>query len=326
MKACFQPDQLSVDVAPDETLLAASRRAGIPHACVCGGKARCSTCRVMVVDGLDACAPRTAAETLMADRLNFVPAIRLACQTRITGDVRVRRLVLDEADVAISSQLAATPASHPEPAIPGLRASGEERLLAVLFADIRGFTTFAERQVPYDVVHALNRYFCEMGREIRTRGGSINNYAGDGLMALFPGDDLADASWRAVGAGLAMLGAVQRLQPYFRDNYATGLEIGIGVHCGAAVWGTIGDGTTEITTVIGDTVNVASRIEAATKALGINLLVSAAVFGLLADRLAVRRHEGIALPGKEGRHTLYEVIGSGPRGGNATVPATSSRP
>ena len=314
MKANFQPDQRCVTVAPDETLLAASLRAGIPHACVCGGKARCSTCRVMVVDGLDVCTPRSAAEALMAVRLNFVPAIRLACQTRITGDVRVRRLVLDEQDVAISSQFAAAPENRPKPPTPDIHATGEERQLAVLFADIRGFTTFAERQLPYDVVHALNRYFCEMGREIRACGGSINHYAGDGLMALFPGDDLADASWRAVSAGLAMLGAVARLQPYFRDNYATGLEIGIGVHCGAAVWGTIGDGTTATTTVIGDTVNVASRIEAATKALGVDLLVSAELFGQLAERLEVRRHDGIVLPGKQGRHTLYEVLGERPAG------------
>lgn len=314
MKACFQPDQREIEVAPGETLLAASLRAGIPHACVCGGKGRCSTCRVMVLEGLAACSPRSAAESLMAARLNFVPALRLACQTRISGAVRVRRLVLDEQDVAISSQLAARAESRP-PVSPGEpHASGEERQLAVLFADIRGFTTFAERQLPYDVVHALNRYFCEMGRVIRACGGSINHYAGDGLMALFPDEDLAAASERAVSAGLAMLDAVARLQPYFRDNYATGLEIGIGIHCGAAVWGTIGDGVTATTTVIGDTVNVASRIEAATKSLGVRLLVSAAVGGPLAGRLRLRRHDGVALPGKAGRHTLYEVLGRPPAG------------
>jgi adenylate cyclase len=300
MNACILPDQRNVDVAPEETLLSAILRAGIPHAHVCGGKARCSTCRVLVIDGLNHCAPRSAEESLMAERLNFVPAIRLACQTKITGQVRLRRLVLDAQDVAISSQIE-TPAAS--------QSVGEERQLAVLFADIRGFTAFAEQQLPYDVVHALNRYYGEMGREIQACHGNINSYAGDGLMALFAGKDLAEASEHAVNAGLGMLAAVQRLQAYFHDNYNTGLEIGIGVHCGAAVWGTIGDGNTSTTTVIGDTVNVACRIEAATKTLGVNLLVSAEVFSRLGDRFAARRHDGVALPGKHGTHTLYEITG-----------------
>src|SRR5205823_2021560 len=150
--------------------------AGIPHAHACGGQARCSTCRVQVVDGLDGCAPRTEKERALAIRLRFAPEVRLACQTTVSADVRIRRLVLDQTDVELVDQSEAHGASEP---------IGEERSLAIMFADIRGFTPFAEPLLAYDVVHALNRYYDEVGRVIAEHHGQIDNYMGDGLLAVF---------------------------------------------------------------------------------------------------------------------------------------------
>src|SRR5437867_12525205 len=92
------PDNQAVAIGSEETILQASLRAGIPHTHACGGHARCSTCRCLIVAGLEHCARRNGPEQLMAERLNLTPQIRLACQTRVTGDVSVRRLALDAAD------------------------------------------------------------------------------------------------------------------------------------------------------------------------------------------------------------------------------------
>jgi len=96
VKITCLPDGRTVDIEPSETILNADLRANIPHAHACGGKAKCSTCRVAIVDGLDNCPPRNELEDAMALRLGFAPEVRLACQTRPRGGVTFRRLVLDE--------------------------------------------------------------------------------------------------------------------------------------------------------------------------------------------------------------------------------------
>src|SRR5262249_2958074 len=142
-------------------------------------------------------------------------------------------------------------------------AVGEEKRLTILFADIRGFTPFAEALPPYDVIHVLNRYFQQMDRVIESQGGCTDNYMGDGMLALFGMSDPGDASWRAVQAGLGMLEAVQRLQPYLQTVYGRSFDIGVGVHVGDVVVGAIGGPKRRRLTAIGDAVNLASRIEAA---------------------------------------------------------------
>ena len=88
------PDDKQIVMRGSETILAASLREGIPHAYACGGRARCSICRISVEEGLEFCSPRSKGERIVAERLNFSPETRLACQTKITGDVNVRRLVV----------------------------------------------------------------------------------------------------------------------------------------------------------------------------------------------------------------------------------------
>jgi len=136
-------EKQTVEADAAETILQASLRAGIPHAHACGGNARCSTCRVVIVEGLEYCVARNDLEQKLADRLHFTPDIRLACQTTIGDDVKLRRLVLDDKDLQLTDQrsVGAAPTS-----------AGEEKRLAVLFSDIRGFTPFAEALPPFDVV------------------------------------------------------------------------------------------------------------------------------------------------------------------------------
>jgi adenylate cyclase len=292
-------DQRTASIeAHTETILRASLRAGIPHAHACGGNARCSTCRVQIVDGLDVCAPRTGKEGELAARLRFASEVRLACQTTVSGDVTVRRLVLDQTDLELIVQPEALHAVEP---------IGEERSLAIMFADIRGFTAFAERLLPYDVVHALNRYFDEVGRVIAEHDGHIDNYMGDGLLAVFGMERPVHSARRAVAAARAMIAAVERLKPYFDTVYGRSFDIGIGIHYGEVIVGAVGASGRRRVTIVGDAVNAAARIEAATKVVGAKVLISTATYDALDQPDTPWPTHRVVLPGKSGEFVLHEV-------------------
>lgn len=296
----YRPDNREVEAAPGESILEAALRADIPHAHACAGKARCSTCRVVVVDGADNCAARTEAEATLASRLHFADNIRLACQTRVTGDVTVRRPVLDAVDIAVTSQLG-------KDALPDH--VGEEKRIAILFADISGYTSFVESLPAYDVVHALNRYFYLMHGVVAENGGHVSDYIGDGLLAFFGVEDGSRAALDAVTAGLEMFGAVERLNAYLEPMYGRSFRIRIGVHYGEVVVGTIGIGDIRKLAAFGDAVNYASRVETANKAADTAFLISDAALDQVRGRVQIGRSITTTLRGKAGEHTLHEVIG-----------------
>ncbi len=290
-----EPDGKKVAASTSETVLAAALRAGIPTAHPCGGDARCSICRVSVENGLEHCAPMTQRERVLSEQLGFSPEVRLACQTTAAGDIKVRRLVVDEDDLELNQRLDQTA----EPF-----SIGEERELAILFADIRSFTEFSEKLPPYDVIYILNRYFYHMGKIISAHGGSIENYIGDGLMALFGLDDSPTVCFRAVSTGLRMIEDIARNRHHFEDIYGMGFRIGVGIHYGKVVVGTVG----QRMTAIGDAVNFASRIESANKEYGTELLISEDVYQQVAGKCAITSSiENAVIKGKSGTHVLYAV-------------------
>jgi adenylate cyclase len=297
----FLPDKKEVEVDEGETILLAGLRANIPHAHICGGGARCSTCRVIILEGLENCAPRNPEEQAIAEMLRFDPKVRLACQTVVKGNIKLRRLVTDvNEDVDLNSLYI----NGVEPCPIGV-----EKYILILFSDIQGFTPFAENLLPYDVIHALNLYFQKVGEIISGYGGIINNYMGDGFMALFEADDPAEGTLRAVKAGLDMFEAVQKLKPYFEEIYNKSFQIRIGLHFGQVVAGKLGSPGNKKMTVIGDSVNLASRIEAANKQAGTQFLISDAAYALVKKEVQVGQRVRLTLPGKSGEYNLYEVVG-----------------
>jgi adenylate cyclase len=294
------PDGAEIEASEQETILQALLRGGVRQAHVCGGKGRCSTCRLLVLQGLENCSPPEPKEQRIAARLHFPPTIRLACQTQISGPIKVRRLIIDHEDREFNKL-----------ALPETQAAvvGVEKGISILFADIQGFTAFAENLLPYDVVHVLNRYFTLMGKVIRQYQGHINAYMGDGLLALFEAEDPAAGAQRAIRAGLAMLSEVEKLRPYVQELYHRSFTIRIGLHYGQVVTGVLGAPGDRKETVIGDAVNVASRIETANKETGTRFLVSEAIYRLVQDQVRFGRCLEINLPGKSQIHHLFEVIG-----------------
>jgi adenylate cyclase len=306
MEIFYLPDQRLVETDQASTLLEASLAAGIPHTHVCGGNARCSTCRVMILAGQEHCAPRTDAEQTLAEQLGFAPTMRLACQTAIANDgqITLRRLSLDGDDTATLFDQASGKTCP--------RMMGQEQKLAILFADIRGFTSFSEAVLPYDVIYVLNRYFQRVIPVINRHRGVVNVYMGDGFMALFGVDNPHRAAERAIRAGVEMLQTVDELNPFLETLYGQRLRIGIGIHYGDTVIGTIGDPKKPTMTAIGDAVNLASRIEAANKNLETQLLISEAAYREAGNQVIVNQCFQVEIPGKTGTYNLYEVTGAMP--------------
>lgn len=259
------PSRRTVGVPLGTTVLEASRIAGIPHASVCGGRGRCSTCRIRVLSGGDQLPPPDDGERKVLRRIEAGADVRLACQLAPTGDITVAPLLPPEVGPAMAG---------PRPGY----LQGSEREIAVLFADLRAFTKLSESRLPYDVVFLLNQYFKAMGEAVEGAGGRLDKFIGDGVMALFGvqrGVDVGCAN--ALDAARAMALALQDLNRQLAENLDEPLEIGIGIHAGPAIVGEMGYGTAVGLTAVGDTVNTASRLETATKEFGAQLVLSARV-------------------------------------------------
>lgn len=287
-----EPEKRVIEQDSTRTLLDALKAAGIPITHACGGRARCSTCRVAVVDGVELCQPRNEAEQAMATKLSLGPDIRLACQTRVQGEVAVRRLVLDEVDLKLAAQRVALGA-----------AVGREAELAVMFSDVANFTPFSEALTAYDVVHTLDRWFTASGEVVEQHGGRVDNYMGDGFLAVF------EDAGRAAAAGLALLDAASALSRYTQEAFSLPFSTRMGIHWGQVVVGTLGASHNRRSTVMGDVVNTAARIEAANKELGTALLVSGELECRLDASFARGKRAELSLKGKSGVQALVEIVG-----------------
>jgi adenylate cyclase len=257
------PDGRAIDVLKGTSVLEASRLARIPHASVCGGRGRCSTCRVRVRAAPPGPAPPSEAEHRVLNRIRATANVRLACMLRPEIDVEVTPLLPPFAQARDGAK-------------PVDLAQGMERDIAVLFADIRDFTALSESRLPYDVVFILNRYFAAMGRAVESAGGRIDKFVGDGVMALFGiNGDGAAACREALAAARLMSTRLVELNDSLRGELAEPLRIGIGIHAGPAIVGEMGYGDATSITAIGDAVNTASRLEGLTKEFRAELVVSA---------------------------------------------------
>lgn len=281
------------------TILDVSILHKIPHVRECGGHGRCTTCRVRICDGIQHVSARTPREVEVADALRWDGFTRLACQTRVSGDVALERLVKSPADVSL---LQVEEASI---------APSQERTLAILFCDIRDFTPFVEAHLAYDVVHILNRYFKAVGDAILANNGVIYQHVGDQVVGLFGvgGDPPGKSCLDTIRAGLGTLAALGDLNAELAEEFGTTLEVGIGAHFGPLVVGMMGHPDHLQFTGVGDAMNIASRIQDTNKALGTRFLMSEALFDQVPQApVKVRRTQAV-LKGRHGAFQLVEAIG-----------------
>ncbi len=281
------PGEREVQVPRGFSVLEASRFAGLPHASVCGGRGRCSTCRIRVTDGLSKQPLPSTAEQRVLQRVGAPPNVRLACQLRPVENLSVTPLVPANAHASDG---------YAQPSY----LAGQERTIAVLFADLRTFTGIAEQKLPYDLVFLLNSYFETVGESIASAGGMVDKFIGDGVMALFGIEaGPAEGCRQALAAAQRMVDQVQMLSQALAEELAEPLRIGVGIHCGPAVVGRMGYGATIHLTAIGDTVNVASRLQDLTKEFSCHLVISEEVAqqaGLNLSAIAEARDHGEKSP------------------------------
>ena len=284
---------LTIDAPEGMTVLEASLQHGLDHRAACGGVARCTTCRIEIIEGAESCPPMSEIEREVLEAAGFGSKIRLGCSLHPTGDIKIRLLVRERID---KEDL------RPE-------GMGREREVAVLFADIRNFTAFAEQHLAFDVLHLLNRYFDRMGTIIDFNRGEVIAFLGDGIVSFFEDTDPARAAVAATRCAIQMLKGAQAFSRYAAEHFGFDVEIGIGIAFGPAVIGEVGYYRNTRLNCIGDVVNTASRVQDATKEHSASLLATDTVRRLVEGQFEFGREFTCALRGKEGEHVLYEVLG-----------------
>jgi len=258
------------------SVLEASMRYNIPHASVCGGRARCSTCRIRVVGDRAALPPPSQREAFVLKRVGVAenPFIRLACQLRPRADVDVIPIL--------------PPTMNADLLRKGRRMNiGKEHYIVSMFVDMRGSTKLAETRLPFDVVFLINRFLGAASQAVVDAGGQPNQFIGDGLLALFGIDtDPKIACRQALRAAAKMVDNVARMNRQFASDLREPIQFGIGIHGGEVIIGDIGFKEHTVFTALGDAVNVAARLQDMTKSLDCKLVVSdeiCSTAGIVAD-------------------------------------------
>ncbi len=186
--------------------------------------------------------------------------------------------------------------------------AGEKRNVAVLFSDIRSFTEISEHNKPEDVVAFLNRYFETMAGAVIRHGGTIDKFIGDAILAVFGAPKAYENNAeRAVNAAFDMLRSLSGIDTGGLVIPGKGLDMGIGIHEGDAIVGNIGSRDRYDYTVIGDTVNLASRLEGLTKLYNSHIIVSESIRDRLKDRLMFREIDIVRVKGKDIPTTIYKL-------------------
>jgi adenylate cyclase len=265
----------TVRVPKGLSVLEASLRHRVPHASVCGGRARCSTCRIRVIGDCSSLPEPSQREAFILDRVgsHADPAIRLACQLRPEADLSFFQIFLPHTTAASGS----SSPSH----------IGEERYLVSMFVDMRSSTKLAENRLPFDTVFIVNRFLGAVSQAVIECGGQPNQFLGDGQLALFGLRTTRQNACRQALKAAAMIGAnVAELNQFLKHDLREPIRFGIGIHGGEVIVGDIGYRDHMVFTALGDAVNVAARLQDMTKTLGCEAVVSEEVYktaGVSAD-------------------------------------------
>jgi adenylate cyclase len=246
------------------SVLEASLRFKIPHASVCGGRARCSTCRVRVVSDRFSLPRASGRERFVLQRVGAAadPSIRLACELRPQSDISVIPILPPYVDANFVRNRQRINV-------------GEELYLVSMFVDMRGSTTLSEARLPFDIVFLINRFVEAASRGISEAGGQPNNFVGDGILALFGlKTDRVTASRQALRAAALVASNIAHLNHQFASEVREPIQYGIGINGGEAIVGDIGFGGHTVFTALGDSVNVAARLQDLSKTLDSHVVIA----------------------------------------------------
>jgi adenylate cyclase len=191
-----------------------------------------------------------------------------------------------------------------------LKLGGDKKDLSVLFSDIRGFTTMSEKLTPEELVALLNEYLTTMTNKVFENEGLLDKYMGDAIMAVFGAPlDQPDHAHRACLTALAMMRELHRLQEKWKQEGRPVFDIGIGVNSGDMVVGNMGSEMRFDYTVMGDMVNLGSRLEGTNKEYGTNIIISEFTYEVVKDSMCCRELDGVRVKGKIKPVKIYELLG-----------------
>lgn len=274
-------------IFPGMSILEASLDAGIPHAHVCGGRGRCSTCRIRIDQGLNNLEPPKQNEKRVLKRIGAPENIRLACQTFPKIDLNVSPLLAPETNFK-------------ETTTDQKFIHGSDKEICIMFTDLRAFTKMSEKKLPYDVVYILNQYFKLMGEIIEKQGGYLDKFIGDGTMALFGIEEgPKEGSQNAIMAAIQMIDELKKLNERLNHDLPFPLKMGIGVHSGNVIIGKMGYKHSKNLTAVGDAVNTAARLESLTKELKCQFIISKYTYELSDYQFKPLEQESVKIIGKD---------------------------
>ena len=287
------PDGGVSNIFPGMNILDASLEAGIPHAHVCGGRGRCSTCRIRIDQDLTQLEPPRQNERRILRSIGAPENIRLACQAYPKIDLNV-------------SPLLSADANFQESYFEQKYTYGSDREICILFADLRAFTKMSEKKLPFDIVFILNQYFKLMGQIIENNGGYLDKFIGDGTMALFGIEEgPKEGSRNAINAATKMNDELKKLNESIINDLPFPLKMGIGIHTGNVIIGKMGYKHAKNLTAVGDAVNTASRLESLTKELKSQIIISKYTFELSEHQIKDLEEDTVNIVGK---NDLFDII------------------
>lgn len=189
-----------------------------------------------------------------------------------------------------------------------LTLGGEKRELTVFFSDIRGFTSISEQLPPEELVHLLNEYLTEMTKIILAHEGTVDKFIGDAIMAIWNAPvKNAHHAVKACKAAIDQVRALRKLQAQWSKRNVPVLEIGCGIHTGPAVVGNMGSQERFDYTAIGDTVNLASRLEGLTKIYGVSIIISESTHAAVQNEFPCRKLDAVTVKGKTKPVVIYHL-------------------
>ena len=191
-----------------------------------------------------------------------------------------------------------------------LKLGGDKKDLTVLFSDIRGFTTISEKMTPEELVALLNEYLTTMTNQVFHYDGLLDKYMGDAIMAVFGAPlDQPDHALRACRTSLAMMKELHKLQEKWKAEGRPAFDIGVGLNSGDMVVGNMGSEMRFDYTVMGDMVNLGSRLEGINKEYGTNIIISEFTYDKVKDAMCCRELDGVRVKGKLKPVNIYELLG-----------------
>jgi adenylate cyclase len=258
-----------IDISEDQSILSASLAAGIPHFHACGGKGKCSTCRILILEGLENLSPVNKKEAFLRKKIAFPKTVRLACQSYVTkGNVTIERIIKDELDFTLFLHNNSIEEKNQQ--------LGVEKELVLFFLDIKNFTPFVESYLPFDVIHVVRRLFFIFNKVIGKLKGKIIETAGDGLYAVFGLEtNIREAADMAIQASKLIVEELDTLnEEYLKKYFFTFFEVGIGIHFGKVIIGKVRIADKYTESIMGIPVNIAARLQSLTRELNNNIIIS----------------------------------------------------